>query len=33
MQNRKRKMLEDVFEASEAAYSQISLGDLKELLV
>ena len=33
MQYRKRKLLEDVFEASEAANSQISLGDLKELLI
>ena len=33
MQDRKRKLLEDVFEASEAANSQISLGDLKELLI
>ncbi len=32
MQDRKRKLLRDVFEASEAANSQISLGDLKELL-
>ncbi|MAM92912.1 MAG: serine/threonine protein kinase [Opitutaceae bacterium] len=32
MQDRKRKLLEDVFEASEAANSQISLEDLKELL-
>ena len=32
MQDRKRKLLEDVFEASEAASSRISLVDLKELL-
>ena len=33
MHDRKRKLIEDVFEASEAANSQISLGDLKELLI
>ena len=32
MQNRKRELLEDIFEASEAANAQISLNDLKELI-
>lgn len=32
MQNQKRKLLEDIFDASEAANAKISLGDLKELL-
>jgi len=32
MQNRKRKLLEDIFDASEAANAKIGLADLKELI-
>lgn len=32
MQNQKRKLLEDIFDASEAANAKISLTDLKELI-
>ena len=32
MQNQKRKLLEDIFDASEAANAQVSLTDLKELI-
>ena len=32
MQNQKRKLLEDIFDASEAANAKVSLTDLKELI-
>ena len=32
MQNQKRKLLEDIFDASEAANSKVSLADLKDLI-